>query len=85
MHQWEAIKSDDKIAFAQTSGLWRVTNDGGTLKTRTLDKYLKLETLPQNPRYKTVGKSLEYVASLEQLGGTDKEWLKRVAGIYENL
>lgn len=85
LHQWEAIKDDDKIAFAQSSGLWRVTNDGGTLKTRTLDKYLKIETLPQNPRYKTVGKSLEYVAKIEGIDENDRVWLCRVAALYENL
>ena len=82
---WEAIKADDKIAFAQTSGLWRVTNDNGTLKTRTLDKYLRMETLPQNPRYKTVGKTLEYVARMEGVGEDDRVWLERVIGIYESL
>jgi hypothetical protein len=82
---WEAVKDDDKIAFAQTSGLWRVTNDNGTLKTRTLDKYLRVDTLPKNPRYKNVGRTLEYVATLDGIDSTEREWLMRVAGIYESF
>ncbi|MDX1696364.1 MAG: 7TM-DISM domain-containing protein [Ketobacteraceae bacterium] len=82
---WETATGDDKISFAQASGLWRVTNDNGTLKTRTFDKYLKMETLPQNPRYKTVGKTMEYVARADGIHSEDRAWLLRIAGIYESL
>lgn len=50
-----------KIELAEESGLWRITNDDGTLKTRTLNKYLRSTALPKNPRVGTVVKTLEFV------------------------
>lgn len=50
-----------KIDLAEQSGLWRITNDDGTLKTRTLDKYLRVTALPKNPRVATVVKTVEFV------------------------
>ena len=82
---FEKSQQDDKIAFAQRSGQWRVTNDNGTLKTRTLDKYLRADSLPQNPRYPIVGKSLAFVAGLPAVAETDRTWLLRIAAIYESL
>lgn len=51
----------DKLSLAEESGLWRITNDDGSLKTRTLDKYLRPELLPKNPRLKTVLGTLDFV------------------------
>lgn len=59
---WLAL-GKTKIDLAEQSGLWRITNDDGTLKTRTLDKYLKASSLPKNPRVATVIKTLKYVAA----------------------
>ena len=56
-----------KIELAEQSGLWRITNDDGTLKTRTLDKYLRVSALPKNPRVTTVVKTLEFVKQTEGL------------------
>lgn len=72
---WEKA-GHSKLDFAEQSGLWRVTNDEGSLKTRTLDKYLKLDSLPKKPRYRTVVKSVEYVAEqVEGLAESDKSLL----------
>ena len=65
------------------SGLWRVTNDGGTLKTRTFDKYLKIGTLPQNPRYKLIAKTLHYIAKIDGVSDDDVFWIIRVAQVYD--
>ena len=65
------------------SGSGRITNDAETLKTRPLDKYFRVESLPKNPRYKTVGKTLEYVVQLSELADQDRDWLNRIAAVYE--
>ncbi|OUS01830.1 hypothetical protein A9Q81_09700 [Gammaproteobacteria bacterium 42_54_T18] len=80
---WENATSKNKIALAEMSGLWRVTNDGGTLKTRTFDKYLKVATLPQNPRYKLIAKTLRYIAKIDGVLDDDVFWIERVADVYD--
>ncbi|WP_159739330.1 response regulator [Vibrio atypicus] len=58
---WESVTGETKFAFAEQSGLWRVYLDRSTLQTRTLDKYLRMETLPKTPRWRTVLSSLDYI------------------------
>jgi hypothetical protein len=76
---WEEVTGKDKLSLAEESKFWRSTNDGGTLKTRTLDKYLKLSQLPQNPRYSTVAKTLKFIALLKGTSEYDCYWLQKVA------
>lgn len=61
---WQELTGKDKFAFAQESRLWNVeiSPDGWT-RTRTLDKYLSVETLPRHPRWNQVIESVEYVLS----------------------
>lgn len=58
---WSESTGEDKIALAEKSGIWRTYLDVNTYKTRTLDKYLDPEKLPQNPRWKDVLKTAEFV------------------------
>ncbi|WP_260259866.1 hybrid sensor histidine kinase/response regulator [Vibrio intestinalis] len=58
---WESATGQTKFTFAEQSGLWRVYLDRSTLQTRTLDKYLRIETLPKTPRWRTVLSSLDYI------------------------
>ncbi|KGY08246.1 MULTISPECIES: response regulator [Vibrio] len=61
LEYWESVTGETKFAFAEKSGLWRVYLDRSTLQTRTLDKYLRIETLPKTPRWRTVLSSLDYI------------------------
>ncbi|MGF1753562.1 response regulator [Vibrio makurazakiensis] len=58
---WESVTGESKFKFAEQSGLWRVYLDRSTLQTRTLDKYLRVETLPKTPRWRTVLNSIEFI------------------------
>jgi hypothetical protein len=58
---WQKAKHKGKIELAEESGLWRVYMDRSSLQTRTLDKYLLVETLPRNPRWRDVVRTAEYV------------------------
>lgn len=42
-------------------GLWRVHFDKPPPRTRTLDKYLRLNTLPQHPQWETVLHTARFV------------------------
>ncbi|MCW8330126.1 response regulator [Photobacterium sp. SDRW27] len=58
---WEHSAQKTKFELAEESGLWRVYLDRSTLQTRTLDKYLHLETLPKTPRWRTVLSTIDFV------------------------
>ena len=58
---WRQVTGESKFELAERSGIWRVNLDRSSLQTRTLDKYLLVETLPVQPRWRDVVKTAEYV------------------------
>ncbi|GAL24003.1 chitin catabolic cascade sensor histidine kinase ChiS [Vibrio variabilis] len=72
---WEEVTGQSKFAFAEQSGLWRVYLDRSTLQTRTLDKYLRLETLPKTPRWRTVLSSVEYILEHCHKQGPERDYI----------
>lgn len=59
---WELATQRSKIQFADESGLWRTYLDSrGTCSTKTLDKYLHMESLPANPKVHLIEKSIHFV------------------------
>ena len=72
---WQKTKHKGKIELAEESGLWRVYMDRSSLQTRTLDKYLLVETLPRNPRWRDVVRTAEYVLRNGTLTGPDRDQL----------
>ena len=58
---WNIQPQKDKVDLADESGLWTVYLDRSTPTTRTLDKYLHVETLPMRPRFSQVFKTGEFV------------------------
>lgn len=58
---WTECSDKDKIALAMETGLWTVSNDKGTLRTVTLDKYLKENQIPSRPKTKVVKETVQYV------------------------
>ncbi len=63
---WSLVTGKGKIDFAETSGIWRVNLDKTSLQTRTLDKYLMIETLPDNPRWRDVLRTARFVLTLSE-------------------
>lgn len=61
LQYWENESGKTKFELAEQSQLWRVYLDRSTLQTRTLDKYLHIETLPKTPRWRTVLSTIDYV------------------------
>ncbi len=61
LQYWEESTQKTKIDLAEASGIWTVYEDGGTYRTRTLDKYLELKSLPKQPRWRDVLRTAYYV------------------------
>jgi hypothetical protein len=52
---WKQTTQKTKIDLAEESAIWTAAVDvGGTYRTRTLDRYLKIASLPANPRINDV-------------------------------
>ncbi|KKB82788.1 histidine kinase [Devosia limi DSM 17137] len=58
---WREVTGMCKFDLAEASGIWRVSLDRSSLQCRTLDKYLLMETLPDQPRWRDVILTAEYV------------------------
>jgi two-component system sensor histidine kinase ChiS len=58
---WQKCSKKSKFDLAEQSGIWRVHLDRSSLQTRTLDKYFSINTLPQNPRWRDVLATADYV------------------------
>lgn len=70
---WEACSGKDKYDLAEQSGLWRVQIDQGRLRTRVMDRYCQLRTLPRYPRWMDVVRTAEFVrAELAGRAGGDE-------------
>mgnify|MGYP001026503718 CR=1 FL=1 len=63
---WEHDLNKSKLDLAEASRIWPVYIDKSTPTTRTLDKYLNIDSCPRNPRTQRVIDTAEFV--LKQLG-----------------
>lgn len=66
MECWEHDLGKSKLELAEKSKIWPVYIDKSTPTTRTLDKYLHIDSCPKNPRSQRVIDTAEFV--LKQSG-----------------
>ncbi len=74
LYSAESSTGKTKIELAEESGLRKVHLDKSSYYTRTLDKYLDIETLPKRPRWRDVIKTAEYV--LKQATSSENQELQ---------
>jgi len=60
---WEMTTQKSKIELAEESNIWAVSIDDGRLRTRTFDRYLRIEQLPKIPRWREVVRTAYFVLS----------------------
>lgn len=72
---WEKTTQSSQIELAEQSKIWTVSIDNGTLRTRSLDKYLSVDKIPQNPRWRNVVKTCHFILSQIQLSAHDRQQL----------
>lgn len=58
---WEHDLGKSKLALAEESKIWPVYIDKSTPTTRTMDKYLHIDSCPKNPRCQRVVDTAEFV------------------------
>ena len=64
LHTWEVTTQKSKIELAEESNIWAVSIDDGRLRTRTFDRYLRIEQLPKIPRWREVVRTAYFVLSI---------------------
>lgn len=75
-----------KVEFAEATRIWNASVDrNGTYRTRTLDKYLKLATLPSNPRHRDILDSAYVVLSQCSIDPDMKQLLEEKVSELEKL
>jgi len=69
---WEQTTHKSKVDLADESGIWTISLDKhtGTYSTRTLDKYLRIEKLPGNPRWRNVLRTAFFIMDYCPLNST---------------
>jgi len=82
---WENGTGKSKIDLANESGIWSVQLDNGTYKTRTLNKYLKIKSIPMNPRVSSVINTAQFVLNQEALTESRKQLLESSVNQLKDL
>ena len=83
---WAELSGKGRIELAERSGIWRVTLDKSSLQTRTMDKYLLMETVPAKPRWRDVVRTAEFVlGEAEKRGVVDGPPALRCAELRTRL
>ncbi len=63
LRHWEETTGTTKLELAEQSGIWKLHEDKGYLRVRTLDRYLSVPTLPKQPRWRDVTRTVRFVLS----------------------
>ncbi len=58
---WERTTGSNRLELAEKSRIWRVNIDDGRLRARSMERYLAISKLPQNPRWRDVVRSAYFV------------------------
>ncbi|MDH5612675.1 MAG: PAS domain S-box protein [Gammaproteobacteria bacterium] len=80
---WEHDLGKNKLDLADESKIWQVYIDKSTPTTRTLDKYLNIESCPKNPRCQRVIDTAEFV--LKKMGSRNTSGQKKLQVLLDEL
>jgi len=81
VESWER-SGGTRIGLAEQTGVWRVTDDDGRLRIRSLERYLSVARLPQRPRWGDVLRAAQFVQAHPSVTDADRA---RLAGLIERL
>ena len=75
---WQRITHRNVIDLAEESRIWRVSIDNGRLRARSMERYLDIDKLPKNPRWREVTRTAYYLLGNLELPPTDKQQLEEM-------
>jgi signal transduction histidine kinase/CheY-like chemotaxis protein len=62
-YYWQKVTGESIINLAEKSRIWSVSIDNGRLRARSMNRYLSLDKLPSNPRWRQVARTAYFVLS----------------------
>lgn len=62
-YYWQKVTGETIIELAEKSRIWSVSIDNGRLRTRSMNRYLSIDKLPSNPRWRQVARTAYFVLS----------------------
>lgn len=62
-YYWQKVTGESIIELAEKSRIWSVSIDNGRLRTRSMNRYLSIDKLPDNPRWRQVARTAYFVLS----------------------
>lgn len=74
---WEKHTGTNRLELAEKSKIWTISNDNGTLRTRALDRYLSINQIPKNPRWRNVVKTCHFILADPQLSTNNRTLLNQ--------
>ncbi len=74
---WEKTTGLDRIELAERSKVWTVSIDNGTLRTRSFDKYLDIDKIPNNPRWRNVVKTSHFILTCDEISLADRHSMEQ--------
>ena len=61
LQYWQQCTFRSKIELATESAIWTVNMDNSSPQTRTMDKYLHIDSIPKRPKVEDVVRTAHYV------------------------
>jgi hypothetical protein len=77
LEHWECDTGTGRLELAERSRIWRVAVDDGRVRARSMERYLSLARLPQNPRWRDVVRTAYFVLQQCAMPPEARERLQR--------
>lgn len=77
LEHWECDTGTGRLELAERSRIWRVAVDDGRVRARSMERYLSLARLPQNPRWRDVVRTAYFVLQQCTMPPEARERLQR--------
>jgi signal transduction histidine kinase/DNA-binding NarL/FixJ family response regulator len=84
-YHWQKVTGESIIDLAEKSRIWSVSIDNGRLRTRSMNRYLSIEKLPSNPRWRQVARTAYFVLSKVSHDPEAKSALEKSVSRLQNI
>lgn len=84
-YYWQKVTGESIIELAEKSRIWSVSIDNGRLRTRSMNRYLSIDKLPTNPRWRQVARTAYFVLSKVSHDGEAKVALEKSVAHLQDI
>ena len=81
---WQKHSGRPLIELAEESKVWRVSIDNGRLRARSMERYLEVDKLPKNPRWREVTRTAYFILKSLSLEADEQKKLEDLLNTLES-